>query len=430
MNATNNQIQELDRIAKMLVRRDFELSQTHLKQEKQVFELDRITKMMVRRDFELLQTNEAMRLLDEAKAKDEALLSSIGDGMIAVDKDEKVMLFNQYAEKALGWNKQDIVGKKRFSILEMQDEKGKALPLDKHPVKRALLSAKKTNAADYYYVRCDKTKFPVAITVSPVILHGKLIGAIEIFRDITKEKEIDRAKTEFVSLASHQLRSPLTAINWSAEMLLWKDFGRLTKDQEKYLKKIHTHGQRMVELINALLNVSRIDLGTLAFTPKPTDLKAVADSVLDELLPQIEKKKLKVKKIYSGDLPLINIDPKLLRIVFQNLLSNAVKYTPTKGVVSLTIKKRALDVILSVQDTGCGIPKVQQAKIFTKLFRAENAQEMDPDGTGLGLYIVKSIVKQSNGKIWFESIENKGATFYVTLPLKDMKKKQGAKGLI
>ncbi len=426
----NNQVQELNHIAKMLVRRDFELSQVRIKQDRQIRELDRVAKMLVRRDFELLQTNEAVRLLDEAKAKDEALLESIGDGMIAVDKDEKVIMINQYTEKMIAWKEQDIIGKKWFEVLSMEDEKGNVILSEKRPVQLTLSSGKKTTIADYYYVRKDKTRFPAAITASPVILNGKMTGVIMIFRDITKEKEIDRAKTEFVSLASHQLRTPLTAINWSVEMLLAENFGRLTPDQEENLKKIYNHSQRMVGLVNALLNASRIELGTLVIETKPTDLKDVANSVLDELLVQIKNKKLKVKKSYDKNLSMINVDPKLIRIVFQNLLSNAVKYTLEKGTISLMIKKQKPDVLIKVSDTGYGIPKNQQSKIFTKLFRADNVKEKDPDGTGLGLYIVKSIMEQSGGKIWFESKENKGTTFYATIPFKGMKKKQGAKELV
>jgi len=133
--------------------------------------------------------------------------------------------------------------------------------------------------------------------------------------------------------------------------------------------------------------------------------------------------------MYAKDLPLISADSKLMRIVFQNLLSNAVKYTPDAGQVSLEIKKQDPDVLIKVSDTGLGIPKNQQAKIFSKLFRADNVQAKDVDGTGLGLYIVKAILDSSGGKVWFESEENKGASFYASLPLSGMSKKKGIKKL-
>jgi len=186
----------------------------------------------------------------------------------------------------------------------------------------------------------------------------------------------------------------------------------------------------MVGLVNAILNVSRIELGTLAIEPKPTDFRKVADSVVDELSPHIKNKKLNIEKSYDKNLPIINADLQLIRIVFQNLLSNSVKYTPNGGVISLTIAEKKPNLLITVSDTGCGIPGQQQSKIFTKLFRADNVREKETDGTGLGLYIVKSVVEQSGGKIWFESKEDRGTTFYFTIPLEGMKKKDGTRGLI
>lgn len=241
---------------------------------------------------------------------------------------------------------------------------------------------------------------------------------------------VDKAKTEFVSLASHQLRTPLSAINWYTEMLLAGDAGKITDDQRGFLDQIAQSNKRMVALVSSLLNVSRIDLGTFAVDPVPTNFTQVADSVLSELAPQIGEKKLIINKNYDPQLPLIPADPKLLRIILQNLLSNAVKYT-AEGSITLTIKQLVKEqrVLMSVADTGFGIPAEAQAKIFSKLYRADNARARDADGNGLGLYIVKSIVEQSDGKVWFVSKENQGTTFYVTLPLSGMQKKEGSKAL-
>ncbi len=247
---------------------------------------------------------------------------------------------------------------------------------------------------------------------------------------IAKEQELNRAKSEFVSLASHQLKTPLTTINWYAEMLLRKEVGSITEEQEKYLETIFHNGRRMVELVNALLNASRVELGALSIDPKPLNLIEVADSVLDELLPRIKDKKLQIEKKYEKNLPIINADPQLSRIIFQNLLSNSVKYAPDNGKITLAIETEKSNILIKVSDNGCGIPETQQAQIFKKLFRADNAKMKDPDGTGLGLYIIKSVLDQSGGKIWFESAENKGAVFYVAIPLKGMEKKKGTKGLV
>jgi signal transduction histidine kinase len=255
------------------------------------------------------------------------------------------------------------------------------------------------------------------------------ISGIIMFRNVLEEKTIDTAKTEFVSLASHQLRTPLTAINWYTEMLLSGDVGKINKEQKKYLEEIYHGNQRMVDLVSALLNVSRIDLGTFAVEPEPTNLKSVAESVLLELEPMIQKKQLKISQKYSRGVTALMFDSKLIRIIFQNLLSNSVKYTPEKGAVDVSVEVKDEKVRIVVADTGYGIPKDDQEKIFTKLYRADNIREKDADGTGLGLYIVKAIIEQSGGTISFVSEENKGTTFHVTFPKSGMKPKSGNKGL-
>ncbi|MBN2016053.1 PAS domain S-box protein [Candidatus Dojkabacteria bacterium] len=387
--------------------------------------------------------------LEQAKARNEAVLLAIGDGLIVTDKRNRIEIVNEAFEFMLGYKAAEVVGKNFSKTVRMEDEDGREIP-EKERIRPLLLYPGKkvtsidgtfyTKSSDYYYVRKDKTRFPASIMRTPIVFRETIIGYVEVFRDITQEKEIDKAKTEFVSIASHQLRTPLSTIKWYAEMLIAGDAGKLSGDQGNYMKEIYDGNQRMIDLVNALLNVSRIELGTLAVDPKLTDLRKLADDALGELLPDIEGKKIKINKLYDEKLPHINVDPKLLFIVFQNLLSNAVKYTPKGGNITVEISKKANKKgsiseglfeghFIRVSDTGFGIPKYQQDKIFTKLFRADNVKAMDTTGTGLGLYIVKSIVDQANGRIWFESEENKGTTFYVQLPIKGMKKREGTREL-
>lgn len=250
------------------------------------------------------------------------------------------------------------------------------------------------------------------------------------FQDVTKEREVDQAKTEFVSLASHQLRTPLSAINWYSEMLLAGDAGKINKEQTKYVNEIYNGNQRMVDLVNALLNVSRIELGTFSVEPESVRFEDLVDSVVTELQSDIKRKKQIVSLKFAKGLPKMDADPKLLRMVVQNLMSNAIKYTPEKGTIELKADKArgGKRIEFSVVDTGMGIPKQQQEQIFTKMFRADNAKESDTDGTGLGLYIIKSVVERCGGSIRFKSIEGEGTTFYVVLPIK-MKIKKGARPL-
>ncbi len=374
--------------------------------------------------------------IEEDKTKTDALLASIGDGVIATDVNTDVIFINKSAEDMIGWKSSEIIGKSIYDFLPIIDEKGKTIPEENRPFHVALNTKKKFVAplqSPRYYVKRNGETFPASITVTPVIIDEKLIGAINVFHDVTHEREIDKAKTEFVSLASHQLRTPLSAINWYTEILLAGDAGKVTDEQKQYLDEVYRSNKRMVELVNSLLNVSRIDLGTFAIVPEPVDISEVSKSVLMELTPMIKEKKMKIEESYDKKVKKINVDQKLIRIIFQNLLSNAVKYTPEGGKVSVFIEKQDKDILIKVQDTGYGIPKKDQARIFEKLFRADNIRQKETDGTGLGLYIIKSILEQSGGNIYFESDDDPkgtpGTTFFVTIPLSGMKAKEGNKDL-
>jgi PAS domain S-box-containing protein len=367
--------------------------------------------------------------LAEQKAKDEAMLSSIGDGVIAVDQDEKIILVNPQAENLLGFKKEELLNRRFIDTLQLVDEEDVAIPSAERPIQKVFDTNKKNTSRDLYYIRKNKTKLSVVITSAPIILNGTTVGAINVFRDITKEKEIDKAKTEFVSLASHQLRTPLSAVNWYSEMLINGDVGKLTQDQLKYMGEIYKGNQRMVDLVNALLDVSRIELGTFAIDPEKVNIIDLTKDIVKEIKHTADEKKILLKEDYGKNFPEILIDAKLFQIIIQNLLSNAVKYTPAKGTVTLTMSDRYPNIIIEVKDNGYGIPEAQKPQIFTKLFRADNVRAKDTEGTGLGLYIVKAIVERSGGKIWFESEENKGTTFFIELPKEGMPKKEGTRAL-
>jgi signal transduction histidine kinase len=241
-----------------------------------------------------------------------------------------------------------------------------------------------------------------------------------VAHDITREVEVDRAKSEFVSLASHQLKTPLTAIGWLSEGLLSGDQGPLTPEQKNYIENIHKTDRQMMEMVNDLLNVSRIELGTLQLHPEEIDITVFVRSVIDEQAKVATDKKIDLALTLEPNLPKLVVDKNLIRMVFQNLVSNAIKYTPVGGSVKVDITRGGgtkSTIFVSVADTGMGIPKDEQDKIFSKLHRAKNAQAAVPDGTGLGLYVVKTIIERVHGVITFDSKEGKGTTFLVTLPV-------------
>lgn len=370
--------------------------------------------------------------INREKAKDDAILAGLGEGLIIVGNDEKIQYVNEAAEAMLGWRNEEIKGKPFFGAVKIVDEKDLPFQEGARPLEIAIKTGKKvfSKLSDgLHYVKKDKTVFPVSITISPIALKGKLAGFVNVFRDITREKDIDKVKTEFVSLTSHQLRTPITSINWNAEMLLNGDAGSINSKQKELLKEIYDSNKRMTNLINALLNVSRLELETFIVEPEAVDVAGVVRHNLQEMALMIKTNKIEIAEKYDPEVKTLMADPKLLDIIIQNLLSNAIKYTKD-GKVEVETKRSDGHIILKVSDNGIGIPKAQQKNIYTKLFRADNAKVKDADGTGLGLYIVKLILEACGGKIWFKSEEGKGTDFYVSLPASGMKKKEGVKKLI
>ncbi|MCD4693825.1 PAS domain S-box protein [bacterium] len=365
----------------------------------------------------------------EEKDKIKTILYSIGDGVFVLDENYKIIIFNKMAGKISGYSEEEAIGKRYDEVFSFIDEKKREdrSGFIEGPMKHGRTQEMRL---DTILITKQGESVPVADSAAPIKdKNGKVKGCVVVFRDVTKEREIDKAKTEFVSLASHQLRTPLSSINWYAEMLMNGDAGKLNEEQLEFLGEIYKGNQRMVDLVNALLNVSRIELGTLAVNPEPLNFRDMSESVLNELKYQIKEKKLKISKNYNKNIPKINADPSLIRIIFQNFLTNSVKYTPESGKIGVKIKIKGKNLLMEFSDSGYGIPKKQQNKIFSKLFRADNVREKDSQGTGLGLYIVKSIIDQANGKVWFKSAKNKGTTFYVEFPLRGMKKKEGSRTL-
>lgn len=370
--------------------------------------------------------------LEEEKTKIEALLACMPEAIILTDKQGIISLVNQSVSRVLGKKPHDLVGKPIVDSFQLFNEKSELIPAKERPAAIAMRTGKKVtvNVGDAFYIEKEGSKIPVTVEAVPYVFHDHIAGIIDIIRDVTQEKAIDRAKTEFVSLASHQLRTPLSAIRWYAEMLLAGDAGSLTEEQTQFIGGIYEGNKRMIELVSALLNVSRIELGTFVIEPQIMEVEKELNNVLDDLRPEIVKNHTQIAVKLDTGLKQYYADSKLFRIILQNLISNAVKYSPKKGKVSVCFEKSATEVLLSVSDAGLGIPTAQQKRIFEKLFRADNAAALNVEGNGLGLYIVKAVVEGAGGKVWFESVENKGSVFYVSLPLEGMKKRQGSKILV
>lgn len=382
------------------------------------------------------ELQEQKTALQESNAKNAAILKSVGDGLVAIDRDGYIIFMNEPVHKLLGWSKEELLGKRWSEEIIIVDEKGKKLPLEKRPITQALSEKHLTTSTsyNYSYVRKNGSLLPVAITIAPILLDNTNIGVIEVFRDITKERDIDRMKTEFISLASHQLRTPLSAIKWHLEILLAGDVGKLTPEQTEIAKNVEESNERMISLVNSLLNVSRIESGRIIIDPTMTNLSELVRSVIQEVQQKLTEKKQKLILSVHHNLPLINIDQQLIRQVYINLLTNAIKYTPSGGEITIIISANEKEIISQISDTGYGIPAKDKAKVFQKFYRGDNVTKIVTDGNGLGMYLVKAIVDSSKGKIWFESHTpdekhlppgKQGTTFWFSLPKTGMTAKKG-----
>lgn len=374
---------------------------------------------------------EAERLTDDL-AKFKLAADSANDQIVITDAHGTVLYANKATETITGFSTAEIIGKKVGSrelwggIMPREFYAGLWRTIkDEKKVFRGVIKNRRKSGEEYYAYG----------TISPILDEkGDVAFFVAIEHDATEERRIDQAKTEFVSLASHQLRTPLSAINWFTEMLISGDAGDLSPEQKKYVTEVYSSSRRMADLIDALLDVSRIDLGT--FVAEPSDVKVcdIASGVLTDLRGLIEKKRIAVENGCPDDTAPVVADPKHLTMIIQNLLSNAVKYTPEGGRVGLRTAllkagemwggraAEADSLAISVADSGYGIPNSAKDKVFTKLYRADNVRVLETDGTGLGLYIVKAITEHSGGEIWFSSEEGKGTEFFVLLPLEGMRR--------
>jgi len=365
--------------------------------------------------------------IETEKVKAEATLASIGDGVVATDSEARIAVINKSAEDLLHCKSAQVLGKKFFEVWKTEDNNGRSIPTAKLPIQLALSSAKVVSTK-YCYVLKDKTKFPVALTVTPIIMGKKVEGAIEVFRDIAKEMEINKAKTEFVSLASHQLRTPLGIIKWYLESVREQSYFKdAPKKAFSYLQEIYKNNERIIILVRDLLSVSRIDQGQVKDNPESIDLAPFVKYIVREMNIIAAKKNIRINlENKVSDLPKLWIDKVRLREVIENLIVNAIEYNISSGEVRVVLDKKTDNTLLiSVIDSGIRISSEDQKNLFTKFFRTEKGSTFNTEGSGLGLYVVKSYVGDWGGKVFVESEEGKGSTFTVTIPFVAGNKRRG-----
>jgi PAS domain S-box-containing protein len=343
-------------------------------------------------------------------------VENASDAIYITDDNFQLMYANRAAEKTTGYFKSELVGKTTEVWRDISDAKNAtrqlALPnneiLIKTPVEQEVVNKKKNGQ-----------KYTALLEISPILDEKKeVLYYVIIERDISRQKEIDQAKNEFISLASHQLRTPLASIALSSELLLRGVYGEISEKQRGSINEIFDSSDRMKELISDLLNISRIELGTLAVKLEPASMQEQIEAMLKDRELLLNNKSITLETNFDHTLPKIEIDKNILEIVIDNLISNAIRYTAKGGRIKVSLDRHGDDALLTVADNGCGIPVNEQSRIFEKFYRADNAQAISAEGSGLGLYMIKTALKKVGASIWVESVEGEGSKFIVRWPIR------------
>lgn len=354
----------------------------------------------------LEDTDELRRSAVDERNKTMAIIENLTDGVILLNKKKQIEIINSPATELFNIGKKEAIGKCFVDLLDIENiPEIKKILIDKDRIRNI-------------YREEVATLDSLHLEITSVLLKDEIEekGFLIIIHDVTKEKLIEKMKTEFVSVAAHQLRTPLSAIKWTIRMILDGDAGEINEEQRELLEQTYISNERMIRLINDLLDVSRIEEGRLLYDQEDARIEDVLDSVIEASQEMLRNKNM-VLEVNKKETPKVRIDKEKIGVVIQNLLENAIKYTEQGGKIKITLDNDEKNVIFKIEDSGVGIPKSQQDRIFTKFFRAENVTRMETNGTGLGLYTTKNIVQAHKGQIWFESEENKGTTFYFTIPI-------------
>ena len=329
----------------------------------------------------ITKRKQAERALLEAKEEWEKTFDSVPDLIAILDPKHKIVRVNKAMAERLGTSADKCAGLNCYNCVHNADK-----PIANCPHSRTLADGKEHIAE----VEEKNLGGTFLVSTTPFFgKDGKLAGSVHVARDITERKKMEKTKDEFISLASHQLRTPLSSIALSSELLLRGVAGDIDKGQKEYLGEIYKATKRMTLLINNLLNVSRVKMGNFQIHSESLDVVTAVREIVKGLSPLTVEKNLKIEKNIERDIAPIKFDANSFGIIFENILSNAIRYTPAGGKISIGLKKEKEGVVLSVSDTGCGIPEKQKNKIFGKSFRADNAKEISSEGSGLGLYLAQ-----------------------------------------
>lgn len=336
----------------------------------------------------------------------EKIFNKLNDGIIVFDETKRVSLINLAAKKFFSLN-EDILGKRIEEFVGFPRLQNIFFVLGKE-LKEVFRKE----------IRLEEDLI-LELTSIPLIEKEKRISTIVVLHDITREKTVDKLKSEFLSISAHQMRTPLASLKWSLETILKSKSDTFDDIKRQIIKKALEAVERMLSLVNELLDVAAIEEGRCIYKMVPTDFEELVISTINIFEDKIKEKEIQFEfQAPAKKLPRIKIDPKRMSLVLQNLLDNAIRYNYIGGRIKISLEAKEGEIEFKISDSGIGIPQEQQRNIFQKFFRAENALKRETEGSGIGLYVAKNIVQAHGGKIWFESKEGEGTTFYVHLPIK------------
>lgn len=268
-----------------------------------------------------------------------------------------------------------------------------------------------------FFVSREFVSIEFLIIAEAVVVSFILIIGNTIISSMEKLAKVNKFKSEFISIVSHQLKTPLTGISWDMEFLMSKHSEGLNNKQREILKSIEASNVIMAKMVNDLLDVARIDQNNFFTRKDEIDIVSVAKKVIEKNKALTLKNKINIDLLVDDNMPKIIGDEKRTEVVLDNFISNAIKYNKENGKVIIKVQKDNRRAIISVKDTGIGIPENEQDRVFEKFYRSKEATNRETGGTGLGLYIAKNIIERSEGKVWFRSIENEGTEFHFSLPI-------------
>jgi len=359
--------------------------------------------------------------LSEVATKSEIIINAIGDGVIAIDGKGTIELINPAAQEMLGWGKQDALMLHYKSILKLNGDDNHDLDPSKDPLQEVLNTNQQARANKLTAVTKSGKRVNISIVVSPIGDPGT--GVIAVFRDVTKERAEEREQAEFISTASHEMRTPVASIEGYLGLALNANTATIDDRARGFIMKAHESAQHLGRLFQDLLDVSKSEDGRMTNLPKVADMTTVVQSVTEGLLPKAQEKGLRLyfkptendgqKKIMP--VLYVNQDNDHIREVLDNLVENAIKYT-LKGEVVVDIEGTDNKVIVSVKDSGLGIPAEDIPHLFQKFYRVENIDRQEIGGTGLGLYLSRRLAESMQGRLWVESTYGQGSTFFLELP--------------